>query len=134
MDGGALIQNGGGSRLHSEDDLDDTNPTNQIVPNIIKNIPLESSRSSLTEASILLAAELGCLQTPKSRSKAPRNFKDNGIILNMGGEDDLKETDPVYEIVPDTPRNIPLDSPRSSLTSSTRLLDSELGYPPTPDS
>ena len=52
----------------------------------------------------------------------------------MGGEDDLKDTDPVYEIIPDTPRNIPLDSPRSSLTSSTRLLDSELGYPPTPDS
>ena len=38
------------------------------------------------------------------------------------------------EIVPDTPRNIPLDSPRSSLTSSTRLLDSELVHPPTPDS
>ena len=52
----------------------------------------------------------------------------------MGGEDELKDTDPVDEIVPDTPRNIPLDSPRSSLTSSTRLLDSELGYPPTPDS
>ena len=66
MDGGALIRNVGGSRLHNEDDLDDTNPTNQIVP--------------------------------------------------------------------DTPRNIPLDSPWSSLTSSTRLLDSELGYPPTPDS
>ena len=52
----------------------------------------------------------------------------------MGGEDEHKETDPVDEIVPDTTRNIPLDSPRSSLTSSTRLLDSELGYPPTPDS
>ena len=52
----------------------------------------------------------------------------------MGGEDYLKDTDPVDEIVPDTLRNIPLDSPWSSLTSSTRLLDSELGYPPTPDS
>ena len=52
----------------------------------------------------------------------------------MGGEDELKDTDPVDEIFPDTPRNIPLDSPRSSLASSTRLLDSELGYPPTPDS
>ena len=52
----------------------------------------------------------------------------------MGGEDDLKDTDPLDEIVPDTTRNIPLDSPRSSLTSSTRLLDSELGYPPTRDS
>ena len=52
----------------------------------------------------------------------------------MGGEYDLKDTDPVDEIVPDTPRNIPLDPPRSSLTSSTRILDSELGYPPTPDS
>ena len=52
----------------------------------------------------------------------------------MGGEDDLKDTDPVDEIFTDTPRNIPLDSPRSSLTSSTRLLDSELGYPQTPDS
>ena len=52
----------------------------------------------------------------------------------MGGEDDLKDTDPMDEIAPDTPINIPLDSPWSSLTSSTRLLDSELGYPPTPDS
>ena len=52
----------------------------------------------------------------------------------MGGEDDLKDIDPVDEIFPDTLRNIPLESPRSSLTSSTRLLDSELGYPPTPDS
>ena len=51
----------------------------------------------------------------------------------MGGEDDLKDTDPVDEIVPDTLRNISLDSPRSLLTSSTRLLDSELVYPPTPD-
>ena len=50
----------------------------------------------------------------------------------MGGEDDLKDTDPVDKIVPDNLRNIPLESPRSSLTSSTRLLDSELGYPPTP--
>ena len=52
----------------------------------------------------------------------------------MGGEDDLKDTDPVNEIVPDTLINIPLESPRSSLNSSTRLLDSELGYPPNPDS
>ena len=66
MDGGALIRNVGGSRLHSEDDLDDTNPTNQIVPNIIKNIPSESPQSSLTEASRLSAAELGCPQTPES--------------------------------------------------------------------
>ena len=51
----------------------------------------------------------------------------------MGGEDDLKDIDPVDEIVPDTPKKIPLDSPRSSLNSSTRLLDSELGYPPTSD-
>ena len=51
----------------------------------------------------------------------------------MGGEDDLKYIDPVDEIVPDTLRNIPLGSPRSSLPLSTRLLDSELGYPPTPD-
>ena len=50
----------------------------------------------------------------------------------MGGEDDLKNT-PFDKIVPDTLRNIPLESPRSSLTLSTRLLDSELGYPPTPD-
>ena len=131
MDGGALIQNVGGSRLHSKDDLDDTNPTNQIVPNIIKNIPSESLRSSLTKASILSAAELGCPRTPESRAKAPRNVEDNGLILNMGGENDLKDIYPVDEIVPDTPRNIPLDSPQSSLTSSTRLLDSELGYPPT---
>ena len=52
----------------------------------------------------------------------------------MGGEDDLKDTYPVDEIVPDTLRNIHLDSPRSSLTLSKRLMDSELGYPPTPDS
>ena len=134
MDGSALIQNVGGSRLHSEDDLHDTNPTNQIVPNITKNIPLESPRSSLTKASRLLAAELGCPRTPESRPKSSQNVKDNGPILNMGGEDDLKDTDPVDEIVPDTPRKIPLDSPQSSLTSSTILLDSELGYPPTPDS
>ena len=52
----------------------------------------------------------------------------------MGGEDDLKDIYPVDENFPYTLRNIPLESPRSSLTSSTRLLDSELGYPPTPDS
>ena len=52
----------------------------------------------------------------------------------MGVEDDLKDIDPADEMVPDTLRNIPLEPPRSSLTSSTRLLDSELGYPPTPDS
>ena len=85
MDDGALIRNVGGSRLHSEDDLHDTNPTNQIVPTIIKNIPLDSPWSSLTEASRLSAAELGCPQTPKSRPKAPRNVEDNGLILNMGG-------------------------------------------------
>ena len=45
MDGGALIRNVAGSILHSEDDLDDTNPTNKIVPNTIKNIPSESPRS-----------------------------------------------------------------------------------------
>ena len=45
MDGDALIRNVGGSRLHSEDDLDDTNPANQIFPNTIKNIPSESPRS-----------------------------------------------------------------------------------------
>ena len=95
MDGGALIRNVGRSRLHSEDDLDYTNPTNQIVPNIIKNIPSESPRSSLTKASRLSAAELGCPRTPKSRPKAPQNVEDNGLILNMGGEDDLKDTDPV---------------------------------------
>ena len=134
MEGDALIQNVGGSRLHSEDDLNDTNPTNQIVPNTIKNIPLKSPRSSLTEASILSATELGCPQTFESRPKAAQKVEDNGLIRNMGGEDDLKDTDPVDEIVPDTLRNIPLESPRSSLTLSTSLLDSELGYPQNPDS
>ena len=109
MDGGALIQNVGGSRLHSEDDLDDTNPTNQIVPNIIKNITSESLWSSLTEASRLSATDLGCPRTPQYQPKAAQNVEDNGHILNMGGEDDLKDTYPVDEIVPDTPRNIPLD-------------------------
>ena len=52
----------------------------------------------------------------------------------MGGEDDLKDTYPVDDIVLDTIRNIPLESPQSFLTLSTRLLDAELGYPPTPDS
>ena len=52
----------------------------------------------------------------------------------MGGEDDLKYTDPVNGIVPNTIRNIPLESPWSSLTASTRLSDAELGYPPTIDS
>ena len=84
MDGGALIRNLGGSILHSEDDLGDTNPTNQIFPNIIKNIPSESPRSSLTKASRLSAAELGCPRTSKSRPKAPQTVEDNGIILNMG--------------------------------------------------
>ena len=84
MDGGALILNVGGSRLHSEDDFHDTNPTNQIVPNIIENIPSESPRSSLTEASRLLAAELGCPRTPESRPKAPQNVEDNGLILYIG--------------------------------------------------
>ena len=81
-----------------------------------------------------MATELGCPRTTESRPKAAQKVEENGLILNMGGEDDLKDTDPVNEIVPDTPRKIPLDSPRLSLTSSTRLLDSELGYPPTPDS
>ena len=52
----------------------------------------------------------------------------------MGGEDDLKDTDPVDEIFPNTIRNIPSESPRSSFTASTWLSDTELGYPPTPDS
>ena len=104
MDGSALIWNVGGSRLHSEDDLDDINLTNQIVPTIIKNIPSESPRSSLTKSSRLSAAELGCPRTPEFRPKAPQNFEDNGLILNMGGEDDLKDTDPVDGIDPDTPR------------------------------
>ena len=88
----------------------------------------------MTAASRLSATELGCPQTLDSRPKAARKVEDNGLILNMGGENDLKDTDPVDEIVPDTLVKIPLESPRSSLTSSKRLLDSELGYPPTPDS
>ena len=98
MDGSALIRNVGGSRLHSEDDLDDTNLTNQIFPNIIKNIPLESPRSSLTKASRLSATDLGCIRTTESWPKAARKVKDNGLIRNMGGEDDLKDIDTVHEI------------------------------------
>ena len=64
MEGHALIRNVGGSRLHSEDDLDDTNLSNQIVPNTIKNIPLESPRSSLTSSTKLLDSELGYPPTP----------------------------------------------------------------------
>ena len=134
MEGDALIRNVGGSRLHSEDELYDTNLTNQIVPNTIKNIPSESPWSSLTEASRLSATDLGCPQTPESRPKAARKVEDNGLIRNMGGGDELKDTNPVDEIVPDTLRNIPLESPRSSLTLSIRLLDAELVYPPTTDS
>ena len=43
MEGDTLILNMGGSRLHSEDDLDDINPTNKIFPITIKNIPLDFS-------------------------------------------------------------------------------------------
>ena len=134
MEGDALIRNMGGSRLHSEDDLDDTNLANQNFPNTIKNIPSESPWSSLTKASRLSATELGCPRTPEYRPKAAQKVEDNGIIRNMGGKDDLKDADPVDEIVPDNLRNITLESTRSSLTLSTRLLDAELGYPPTTDS
>ena len=75
MEGDAIIRNVGGSRLHSEDDLDDTNLTNQIVPNTIKKIPLDSPRSSLAEASRLSAIELGCPRTPESRPKAALKSK-----------------------------------------------------------
>ena len=88
----------------------------------------------MTEALKLSATELGCPQTTESPPKVARKVEDNGLIRNMGGEDDLKDIDTVNEIFPDTLRNITLESPWSSLTSSTRLLDSELGYPPTPDS
>ena len=70
MEGDALIRNVGESILHSEDDLNDTNPANQNFPNTIKNIPSESPRSSLTEESRLSATELGCPRTPESRPKA----------------------------------------------------------------
>ena len=86
MEGDALIRNVGGSRLYSKDDLDDINPTNQIVPDTIKTIPLESPWSSLTEASILSATDLGCPRTPKSGPKSARKVKDNGLIRNMGGD------------------------------------------------
>ena len=85
---------------------------------------MESPRSSLTKASILPATELGCPRTPESRPKAAQKIEDNGLIQNMGGEDDLKDTDPVDEIVLDTIMNIYSESPRSSLTLSTRLLES----------
>ena len=113
----------GGSRLPSEDDLNETNPANEIVSNNIKNILSESPRSSLTKASILSTTESGCPQTPESRPKSARKIEDDGLILNMGDEDYLKDTDPVNEIVPNTIRKITLDSPRSSLTASTRLSD-----------
>ena len=134
MDGDGLIRNMGGSRLPSEDELDDTNPANEIVPNTIKNIPLDSPRSSLNKVSISSATELGCPQTPKSRPKEAQKIEDDGLVQNLGGEDDLKDTDPVNEIVPNTIRNIPSESPWSSLTASTRLSDTELVYPPTTDS
>ena len=69
MDGGALIRNVGGSRLHSEDDLDDTNPTNQIVPTIIKNIPLESPRSSLTNRQDYWPQSWAVLELPNPDQK-----------------------------------------------------------------
>ena len=50
MDGDGLIQNAGGSRLLSEDDIDDTNPVNAFFPNTIKNITSESPRSPLIAA------------------------------------------------------------------------------------
>ena len=116
MDYDGLIWNVGGSRLRSEDDIDDTNPANETSPNTIKNIPSESPWTSLTKSSILLATALGCPQTPESRPKAARKFKDDWLIQNMGGEDDLKDTDPDDEKVPYTIRNISSESPRSSLT------------------
>ena len=66
MDGDGLIRNVGGLILPSEDDLEDTNPVDEIVPNTIKNIPSESLQSSLTAASRLSDTELGCSQTPDS--------------------------------------------------------------------
>ena len=70
MEGDARIRNVGGSILHSEDDLDETNPSNQKFPNTIKNIPSDSPRSSLTKVSRLSATELGCPRTPESRPKS----------------------------------------------------------------
>ena len=40
MDGNGLIRNMGGSILPSKDDLEYTNPVDEIVPNTIKNITL----------------------------------------------------------------------------------------------
>ena len=88
----------------------------------------------MTKAPRLSATELGCPRTPESRPKSARKIEDDGLIQNLGGEDDLKDKDPADEIVPNTISNIPSESPRSSLTASTRLSDAELGYPLTPDS
>ena len=79
MDGDGFIRNVGESRLPSEDDLKDTNPVNEIVPNTIKKITSESPRSSLTAASRLSATELGCPQTPDSGPKAAQKIEDNGF-------------------------------------------------------
>ena len=112
MNANGLIWNVGGSRLPSEDDLEDTKPVDEIVTNTINNIPSESPWSSLTAASRLSATELGCPQTTDSQPKVAWKIEDDGLIWNMGGEDDLKETDPADEIVPNTIRNIPSESPR----------------------
>ena len=127
MYGDALFQNVDRSILPIEDELDDTNPSNEIVPNTIKNIPSDSPWSSLTKTSIWSATELGCPQTLESWPKSAQKIKNDGLIRNMGVEYDLKDTYPVDEIFPNTIRKIPSDSPRSSLTASTRLSDTELG-------
>ena len=62
-----------------EDDLKDTDPVDENVPNTIRNISSESPRSSLTEASRLSAAELGCPRKlpnpePKATSKCQRQW------------------------------------------------------------
>ena len=50
----------------------------------------------------------------------------DGLIGNVGGsilpsEDDPKDTNPANEIVPNTIKNIPSESPPSSLTAESRL-------------
>ena len=61
-----------------------------------------------------------------------------GLIRNVGGSRlpskyDLEDTNPANKIVPNTIKNIPSESPRSSLTAASRLSATELGFPQTPE-
>ena len=80
MDAFGLIRNICRSILPSEDDFEDTKKVDENFRNTIKNIPFDLPRSSLTAVSTLLAAELGCPQTPNSGPKSARKIEDDRLV------------------------------------------------------